>query len=341
MHEFIDDKGNRLVLTDAEVMILIEMGFFSYLKNKKIRFNPRPFSNPLHLNEEKVVRPPEDTVVDLHLELVKKVDEIIDRHNRELTEINIETIATSNIPPALGDIVEQRNQNIRRPETSNFGQDFDQMPVFKEVAPGEELFDVEIPQDIPLGSTLTPVQNIQESQEEPEEEFKSEMFVGETEKKTVWGHGKVKDNTKSKPQKQKTQQQPTNGISKAMMDLEETKRKIEAKKKELEVVEEKVKEKQEELKKKQKEKKKEELKRKKEEKRALKEKEKKERELAKLEKIKQKQQLKEQKKRELEQAKLEKLKEKQALKEQKQKQIEEKKLRKQREIEAKKAEKQK
>ena len=84
MHEFIDDKGNKLVLTDLEVMLLYEMGFFSSLKNKRIRFNPRPFSNPLHKNSPvEVVDVKKDSVVDFYVEIVNKIDALIEELEKE------------------------------------------------------------------------------------------------------------------------------------------------------------------------------------------------------------------------------------------------------------------
>ena len=60
----------------------VNMDFFRSLKDAKLKFNPRPFSNPLSVSSEKfeVV---EKNFVDLHAEIAKKVDELVISTNRE------------------------------------------------------------------------------------------------------------------------------------------------------------------------------------------------------------------------------------------------------------------
>ena len=57
-------------------------GFFSSLNGAKIRFNPRPWSNHEHLFSKKIDIP-SNTMVDLHLELEAKVDELITQLEQE------------------------------------------------------------------------------------------------------------------------------------------------------------------------------------------------------------------------------------------------------------------
>ena len=73
----------KLEISELELLILMEMGFFSSLRKKKIRFNLRPFSNPVHLQKKSELK--KEKLVDLHLEIAKKVDELIERNERKLT----------------------------------------------------------------------------------------------------------------------------------------------------------------------------------------------------------------------------------------------------------------
>ena len=77
------------------------MGLFSSLRGAKIRFNPRPWSNPQHLKVKpvKVARPviiedhdeikttmvkkQDKSFVDLHLEVAKKVDALIEQMEQD------------------------------------------------------------------------------------------------------------------------------------------------------------------------------------------------------------------------------------------------------------------
>ena len=63
------------------------LGFLKSLKGKNIHFNPRPFSNPLHLQNHSVTLPVavvEKTFVDLHLEVAQKVDMLIEKNEQML-----------------------------------------------------------------------------------------------------------------------------------------------------------------------------------------------------------------------------------------------------------------
>ena len=90
----LDDKENKLAEAEIEIFFITEMGFFGDLKRKQIKFNSRalegkqirfnsgPFSNPLHLPGTRVPLT-KDNLVDLHLEIVKKIDALIERNERE------------------------------------------------------------------------------------------------------------------------------------------------------------------------------------------------------------------------------------------------------------------
>ena len=318
MHEFIDDKGNKLVLTDIEAMILYEMGFFSSLKNTKIRFNPRPFSNPLHLKEQtKTPTPIEENLIDLHIEIANKVDTLIAKHEKELLTSSFEPMTVKKQQLTLEDIVEIRKQEIKTPEPSVFTPTVRPEDVFEILNSNEELFEIEIPKTNQTNLNIAPnieMPTFQDVEITEDEEAQSSMFISEEpKKKWLFGLGKVKVRTKKVKQKQnkpKTSQKKINGVTKAKMELQETK-------KEIEEFEKKLKQKEKELKTQQKQKRKQQKLKKIEEKQKQKEKIKKEKEQEKLQKQRQKQLEAERKIKELEEKKLAKEKEKQDLQKQK------------------------
>ena len=67
---------------------------FSNLKNKNIRFNPRPWKNPEAETSSTNIEPVSDTFVDLHMEVAKKVDALIaemEENQDDFTKSNIKS----------------------------------------------------------------------------------------------------------------------------------------------------------------------------------------------------------------------------------------------------------
>jgi len=62
---------------------LFKIGFVDFIKEHDIKFNPRPFSNPKHIASNQTVNAKKDNQVDLHLEIIKKVDSIIAEAEKE------------------------------------------------------------------------------------------------------------------------------------------------------------------------------------------------------------------------------------------------------------------
>jgi len=83
MHKLNINKKNKLDISDLDLLLITEMGFFGDLKKKKIKFNPKPFSKSKDI-EDKKTTPSNEKFVDLHLETVKKIDELIEQHKKEL-----------------------------------------------------------------------------------------------------------------------------------------------------------------------------------------------------------------------------------------------------------------
>jgi len=62
---------------------LIGIGALKSLKNKKIRFNLRPFSNSKHVENNNFEVAKDMSFVDLHLDVAKKVDALIAQLDQE------------------------------------------------------------------------------------------------------------------------------------------------------------------------------------------------------------------------------------------------------------------
>ena len=80
--------------------------FFKTLKKTNIRFNPRPFSNPMHMQlnqtmqtEPSVIVTQKDDFIDLHAEVVQKVDALLAQMESENT--SSQTDMTNDIPKPI------------------------------------------------------------------------------------------------------------------------------------------------------------------------------------------------------------------------------------------------
>jgi len=70
---------------------------FNGLKNKNIRFNPKPWRETTNLTSSTPVTTSNDSFVDLHMEVAKKVDALIEDmeknqpENQDFSQENIQT----------------------------------------------------------------------------------------------------------------------------------------------------------------------------------------------------------------------------------------------------------
>ena len=329
-------KDNKKL--ELELILATELGLLSSLKNKNIRFNPRPFTNKKEIIKSK------NNLVDFHLEITKKIDQIIAQHENEnqeeKTEIN-------------ENIIEFREPHKKQPITPSFKTEISADNFAQKILNDEDLFEVELPTFTDLQTTrniddlndFTLVKKIDTtvlkkdienniSKEQPLA-FASIKF-GKKPEKTQ------KKASKNKPEKKK--KRINNGFTRAKKDLETTKMKLEKKKKEIERIEKLAKEKKEELKKKKILRKEREKQKKLEFKKQTKEKKLQEIEAKKLQKQKEKELKTKEKKKtinKLKHAKEAKIKEKQKKKLEKQKQLEAKQLLKDKKIREKKLKKHK
>jgi hypothetical protein len=332
-----DDKESRFDSKKIAVL-LAEFGFFSDLRKKNIRFNLKPLSNSKTLSN-KAIKVEEENEVDLHLEIVKEIDDLLERHDLELQRREPDPLFKTQQTLHLPEFVEMRNPEIRKPEAPQFPSEFGLKNVYGELKPNGEFFEVEAP---------TPNQFELEKKEGYNRDLNSWM-IGEKDKKYSMSLGRI--NGKSPTQKEtKTEKtgKEMNGFTKTKIELERTKKEIEERRRALEEAERLEKEKEDELKIKIEEKKKEEKLKKLELKRKLKEKHIRERKQEKAQRQKEKElkrleqeKLKQEKQSQLEKEKELKRLEQEKLKQEKQRQLEQEKLEKEKEIELKKLEKEK
>jgi hypothetical protein len=231
MHKIKDYKKYKLNFSELKP-ILIQMGVFNNLKGKKIVFNPHPFSN-LKIKKGKHV--------DLHLEVTKKIDQVI-AHNKEEPTIDENRLSAPKF-------IEVRETASRTPAIPTFQSDLGPKNSFGELDNVQEFFEIEPPANFSI-----------EKMPENKEDFGSLMINNQNEQeiKTYWGFGRIRIRTKDKvPEKTQTTQTNKNiETTIAKIELEETKKEIERKKKELDEAIKKEKEKELQVKKEEEEKRK-------------------------------------------------------------------------------------
>ena len=317
MHKNRDGKKS-IEERKLEVLLLTEMGFLSSLKRKQIRFNTKPFEKPEPTITEETKT--QDNIVDFHLEISRKIDEVIRQHEEE-------TEAQKQLENKQAEFVEFRKPWTKKVDMPRFKTDLE--PLSETIIQDEELFELETPENI----TITPITNIGikvpftqpkiiENTEKKNFEQTVLTGIGDTSQDilTSLGRIKVRKTSNVTPQK-KTRKQ--NGYTVAKKDYESVQHKLEEKKKEIEEMERLAKLKEEELKRKKHEKAEKERQRKLQLKKQ-----------AKLEKQKQAEAKKLQKQKEIQKRKKERLEQLELKKLEKQKQIEKKKKEKQKKLHA-------
>ena len=248
MHSLEIDKKNKLDISELDLLLMLEMGFFSNLKKMKIGFDPKPFSKPTNQKENKKSLTKE-TFVDLHLEIVNKIDELLDVHKKKVDIPSFNTTSQSEI--SFEGPVEIKNTNVTPTTFSHFQENlFNSADINIDLDLREEFFEIEPPKNTPNDFDL-----------QKDNEIHSWM-IGDSDSKTkrsFWGLSKIKvrknEGNKKMPKNSK-ESKKTNGVTRTSLELEKTKQEIEAKKKALEDAKKKEKEKIIELKIKKEEKKK-------------------------------------------------------------------------------------
>jgi hypothetical protein len=235
------DKLNKLGISEIELLLIMEMGFISNIKKK---VNRRPSSNQSR-KLQKTAEVKKENFVDQHLEIVKKVDELIDGSNNEIKTEELETVTKIQQNQITPDTVQLKESFINGHESHIFQTELEFCTALGDLAQRQEFFEVEAP--TPLTPDIIKVK---------EGDFTSKM-VGDKDvkdQKTTQSIGKINFIRKSeKPKKTVTK---NNGVTKTKNELEKTKAQIESKKKELEEAIQKEKEKELELKQKEVEKRK-------------------------------------------------------------------------------------
>ncbi len=242
MHNLDIDKKTKQDVSELDLLLMIEMGFFSELKKIKIKINPRPSSNEPHSEDNKPAAS-KDTFVDLHLKMVKKIDDLLERHKQEFVKDRIALLKQRH--KSLKDVVDLRESTNKPPEISHMGTTFVEPGDFTgDLDQREEFFEIEHPLDFPKNADI-----------EQEQDIHSVMMGNQDKKSSTsfWGLGKIKlrkkENVKDKQTNKHVKgKSKINNITKTKLDLEKTKQEIEEKKKALEIAREKGKQKELELK---------------------------------------------------------------------------------------------
>ena len=112
---------NLIKITNNFLLPIVGMVFVSKLRNKRIGFNPRP-TPKIKKPKKQILEKP---AIDLHLEIVEKVDELIKEHRKEVTneedDTRIVTEQTTDIIPRETH-VERRKPISKKIEPSTFVQ---------------------------------------------------------------------------------------------------------------------------------------------------------------------------------------------------------------------------
>ncbi len=233
------DKKNKLELSEIELLTLLGMGFFGDIKKMKKRVDSKPSSNsPRTIKQKPNVK--KEKFVDLHLEIVKKVDELIEGNDKEIKTEKIESETRIRKNPLIINTFEVNESFIKGHESHTFQNELEFPKALGDLAQRQEFYEVEAP------TPLTPdIIKIKEG------DFTSWMAGNADIKneKTTQSIGKINFIRKTEKPKNK-------GVTKTKNELEKTKAQIETKKKELEEAIQKEKEKELELKQKEVEKRK-------------------------------------------------------------------------------------
>jgi len=318
-------KENKLEFSKVSLLTLIEMGFFSDLKRKKIRFNPEPLKKPIYRPQNKHITKKEN-LVNLHLEIVKKVDKLIAKSEKEIEKVELEPVTKRQQQTLSSGVVEIWEPSTRKTEMPAIKTELKPPGSWGELEGREEFSEVEPPAEV-----TSKIEQIKE------DNITSWMVsaINKPSKKSSKGDKQMKIKIKNKATKKAARK--NNGVTKTKKELEKTKEEIEAKKRALELAMKKEKQKELELKRKQEEKRKREKLRQVEQKKKLKEEKQKAKERELEQKRKEEEKRKQEKLRQLElkkklrvEMKKERLKEKKVekpVKEKKQKKTKEKKVR--------------
>ena len=294
----LKDWKKKIVIYEINVL-LAEMGFFSKLKKKKIKFQSKFVTNSQQSRIENFNTT--ENIVDLSFDIGKDIDKLLEKHEKRSQNKLSESILKTRQEIPFNEVIEIRNPEIKRPEIPNFTTDLNTMDFYGELDKSRELFEVEIPNNIiPKG----------ENKQYYNPDFNN-YAIGDNKKpqRSFMDLGRIKFWNKSSNQNQvepKKENGQFNNFTKTKIGLEKTKRDIEQQERVLDYAKKLENQMKDELKKKDEQKKKEEKLRRLEHKKKIKEDK-----LRKLQADKAKKQIeKEEKRLEREKLKEERLKEK-------------------------------
>jgi len=244
-------KKNRirtLVRSDVDIFLTTNISVPGWSSNKKIKFNPHPSPRKKKRDIS------QENPVDFHVEMVKKIDALLEKYEKERGEKDQESATLQDVVRSLEELVEIREPFERKPEMPRKKTDFQSNETLNTIDIENELFDIERPDR--THSDFRFVTGLEESKDivrikNPESEHMKDgdfhNWMLSDQDKTVSNIATSFANIKVR-KRRKTEK--INGYTKTKIELEKTKEKIEKKKQELEEVEQKERKKEKELKKK-------------------------------------------------------------------------------------------
>jgi hypothetical protein len=214
------NKKNKLIVFKLNNFLTNKLRFLSILKNKKIKFNSKPFSS-------KKIAGIDESQIDLHLQIAKKIDELNVRNEKELQIKKPESFSKRKKPSSISDIIEIREPSIKRPEFPYFKTKIENKNSFGELSREEELFDIENPSKVILN----------DEKEQINSNFNSWMLnnLEKKSKKPFMGFVRIKVRDKENSTNEKdTEPKKLNNYTITKNELEQTKKEIEENEKALE-----------------------------------------------------------------------------------------------------------
>jgi hypothetical protein len=216
----LKDMKKKFVIYEINVL-LAEMGFFSKLKKKKIKFN----TNVINENQQYKIDnfdKTEESIVDLQFDISKDVDRILEEHEIKSEEREPESFLKTRQELPLEEIIEIRNQEIKKPEIPHFSTELNSNNYYGELDKNKELFDVEIPNNIESSNENKHYLNPDYNNLNVEENKKPQRYFMDLNRIKFWN----KSSNQNQGEQKKSQEQ-LNNFSNTKISLEKTKKDIE------------------------------------------------------------------------------------------------------------------
>ncbi|KYK24249.1 hypothetical protein AYK24_06335 [Thermoplasmatales archaeon SG8-52-4] len=221
----LKDWEKKFVIYEINVL-LAEMGFFSKLKKKKIKFNTNLITDNQQCRIENF-NETEKNLVDLQYDITKNIDKLIKQHEKKSNDKEYESILNTKQELPFNKIIELRDQETKKPEMPLFPTELNSESFYGELNKNKELFEVEIPNNVT--SNNNQYFDISFDNLSLDENKKPQRFFMDIGKIKFWNKSSNQNQSESK----KVQGQ-FNDFNKTEVGLERTKRDIEEQERTLE-----------------------------------------------------------------------------------------------------------